>query len=559
MNPETFNVKKYDEGPLFISTILTVQKLQDIKDFNPLRVVKPLEFGLRIENTIGDTQNLILNDKTIVEKHSIIGKVGMIDGGIVNNHSFLEKYTNQNYEVLSNNSSYYMSHGTKVAGALMYGDLRKYRSSEISSPLLSVESIRVLPTSDPEDINLYEAIDLIEEAIPKLTDVNVFNISVGPNDPIDDDYISRFTYALDRLAYKYSKLFVIAAGNDGRSEKPFNRIQVPSDMTNGLTVGAYSKNNEVAEYSSIGFGREGCVIKPELCEPGGPMLLLSSEDYALEYQEGTSFASPLVARKAAEIMVRNSEFNYLTTRALLIHTAGNEVNDINEYDGFGKCSEVLDILKSTNDKVTIVYNNEMSVSSYAKVRIPVPKNTDAKKFKISWTIVIENKPNPLNAESYTSCGIEDTFYPHEKKHRYTLRESEHNKKRTTIKHEINDFNEVQQLLEMGFVKSEYPATKSSNVFLNEEQRRALLKWDSVTKKSLDYTLKSSLEDPFLIVHALSRDSSINRVRYSVIVTIAAFDNAKNRYKGDLYEEILNEYEVLQPIDIALENEININN
>ena len=38
---------------------------------------------------------------------------------------------------------------------------------------MGVESIRVFPSVDSSDIDLYEAIDLIEEAIPRLEDIDV--------------------------------------------------------------------------------------------------------------------------------------------------------------------------------------------------------------------------------------------------------------------------------------------------------------------------------------------------------------------------------------------------
>lgn len=555
-NVEDLNIKQYDDGPTFVSAKLNREQLELIKDFNPLRIAKPLTFGLKSSETYEDK---IINEKVIFEGPSTIGKIGLIDGGIIKNHTFLKGYTRQVHEVSSLNSSMFNDHGTKVAGVLMYGDLNSYETNEIPSSKFEIESIRVLPTNDPGDIDLYESIDLIEEVVPTLDDVNVFNISVGPHEPIDDDYISRFTYSLDRLAYKHKKLFVVAAGNDGDMESPYNRVQIPADIANGLSVGAYANDSNPARYSSVGYGREGCVIKPELSEVGGPMLLLSNEDYYLENKSGTSFSSPLIARKAAEIMARNNEFNYLTTRALLIHFADNGIDSINNRDGFGKSPEVLDILKSTNNNVTVVYNNRMSVSSHAKIRIPVPRNTNAQKFKITWTIVVESNPNPLNAESYTSCGIEDTFYPNENKFRFTLKEDEDSKKKTKTKHVINDTVEIEELLEQGYTKSEYPITKSATTFLTEEERRALLKWDTVTKKSISYTKKDTLDNPFIIVHAMSRDSKVDRVSYSVIVSIEAFDNKNLNYTEDLYEEIINEYEVLQPIDVSLENEINIQN
>ncbi|ETK27897.1 YprA [Paenibacillus larvae subsp. larvae DSM 25719] len=164
---------------------------------------------------------------------------------------------------------------TAVAGVVLYGDLNQYEAnSHLDDPVLFVESFRVLPLSDPKDFDLYEAIEFIEQVVPNRHDIDVYNLSFGPTGPIFDDEISRFTYALDTLAWNYQKLFVVAVGNDGEAPSPYNRVQAPADLVNGLGVGAYTFNYDTAErirasYSCIGDGREGCKVKPDVCAFGG--------------------------------------------------------------------------------------------------------------------------------------------------------------------------------------------------------------------------------------------------------------------------------------------------
>ncbi|MDT2302874.1 hypothetical protein [Paenibacillus larvae] len=61
---------------------------------------------------------------------------------------------------------------------------------------------------------------------------------------------------------------------------------------------------------------------------------------------------------------------------------------------------------------------------------------------------------------------------------------------------------------------------------------------------------SSLENPFLVLHGIGRNGSIDRIDYAVIVTISI-----PKYKDNLYEEILNEFKVLEPIEIRSRNEV----
>ncbi|MED4770853.1 hypothetical protein P9313_24150, partial [Cytobacillus firmus] len=63
---------------------------------------------------------------------------------------------------------------------------------------------------------------------------------------------------------------------------------------------------------------------------------------------------------------------------------------------------------------------------------------------------------------------------------------------------------------------------------------------------------SSLENPFLVLHGMGRNGSSDRIDYAVVVTISV-----PKYSGNLYEDILNEYRVLEPVEIRNRNEVMI--
>jgi len=260
--------------------------------------------------------------------------------------------------------------------------------------------------------------------------------------------------------------------------------------------------------------------------------------------QGTSFAAPIVAKKAAELMLKSHDIGVLTARSLLTQASSNEINEIDHEFGYGICTDnVDDILLCTSNKVTIIYNNEMSVKNYAKLKLPVPQACNAKKIKISWTVVVDTPPNPLFAESYTSTAIEDALHPHEDKYNLYLNS------RTVKRNIVTDAQSVQELIDDGWTLGTIPASVTPNKFATESERRDDLKWDTVSKRSKVFQT-NSLKKPFLTFHALDRDTNKTRVRYSVAVTIEALD-----YQGDLYQDILSEYPVLQPINVRLEEEI----
>ena len=170
--------------------------------------------------------------------------VGMFDGGIIEDHVLLKGYAKENDVVNTTATSNSLQHGNSVCGAILHGHLGgKTPSDELKNPSVFVESFRVLPaetqitsTRDAESVHgMYETIDQIEAVVAERKDIKLYNLSFGPKEPILDDNISRFTYALDRLTYNVEEgeinpLFCTAVGNDGNRGEYLNRIQTPSDF-----------------------------------------------------------------------------------------------------------------------------------------------------------------------------------------------------------------------------------------------------------------------------------------------------------------------------------------
>ncbi|MGL4820081.1 MAG: S8 family peptidase, partial [Bacilli bacterium] len=446
-----------------------------------------------------------------------------------------------------------VDHGTAVAGVVLYGDLNQYeRNTNLSDPMVTVESFRVLPKSNPADLDLYEAIDFIEAIVPTRNDIDVYNLSFGPAGPIVDDEISRFTFSLDQLAWNYKKLFVVAVGNDGEQMSPYNRVQAPADLVNGLGVGAYTFNQNGekirAPYSCIGGGREGCKVKPDVVAFGGdshyPMHLLSTNQDDVCLQAGTSFSAPVIASKAAEILGRCNQFNPLVARALIVHSARNP-NQVDNEMGYGIVDLTVDeMLQCKSNHVTVIYSSALNPAAYAKLPIPLPVNASIDgDVHLTWTITTLSKANPLHIEDYTESAVEDTFYPHHKK--FNFKKDNKNKK-----HHLEDDADIISRLEAeGWIRSTWPASSSPEQYQSEQARRGELKWDTVVKKWKRMRI-SSLERPHLVLHGMGRNGSSDRIDYATVITIST-----PKYQGNLYEDILNEYSVLEPVFIRNRNEV----
>ncbi|MCG0050791.1 S8 family peptidase [Priestia aryabhattai] len=555
---DKLKIRSYSPGPTFISAHVERPTLEEIIKFNPIRTAHPLEFR-GVPEIRGGSTNFPLPDPPIDNSRSSI-IVGMFDGGINPDLPLLKDYTNENHVVTTESTDDFLQHGTAVAGAILYGDLKGYpKGSQLPTPPVNVESYRVFPLSNQKDFDLYEVIDTIEEVVPKRTDIKVFNLSIGPYGPIEDDYISRFTYVIDGLSQNGERLFTVAVGNDGdMDEEESRRIQAPSDTINGLGVGSYSFDGTQrivrAPYSCIGEGREGAKIKPDIVEFGGcesyPFQLLDLHGQSKYFASGTSFSAPIVARKAAELMGRCNLVDPLVAKALIINSAIHPEKKFDRYLGYGSVpNSIEDILGCTDKRVTVLYKQRILPKRFVRLEIPIVKDLNYKgKVDITWTIAVNVKPNPLNSEDYTTNCIEENFYPNIHEYKFRSPDNKRNWKRDVVRQE----QEVEVLLNEGWTKSKYPATYSKSMYLNEQERRANFKWDTVIKKKVTIPY-NKLDSPYLVLHAMDRyveESLSDFFNYAVVITVDYKD-----YKGDAYSQTIKDYSKLEMASIRNRTEI----
>lgn len=103
--------------------------------------------------------------------------VGVFDGGCNPNVPLLSGYVNAHDAVASLPDQDGIDHGTGVCGAVLHGELSgKGASDVLPAPEVKVESFRVLPPSDPIDIDLYESIDAIEYVVGHNPDIQLYNL-----------------------------------------------------------------------------------------------------------------------------------------------------------------------------------------------------------------------------------------------------------------------------------------------------------------------------------------------------------------------------------------------
>ena len=555
IDEENAKVKTYDDGITFISATCTSEHLRRIKTYNPLRAVHPMGTvsidSIRAIPGSSSPTVKVPSEKPIIRR-------GVFDGGADAKVPLLKDYVTEIEASTQPPSNAYLEHGSGVCSAILYGSLSgKSGSDVLEAPSVAIDCYRVFPLKDKSDHDLYEVIDTIESIVPNAQDTLLYNLSIGPRGAIVDDSINRFTYAIDRLTYQVPEkqanpLFVVAVGNDGTMPALFNRVQAPSDIVNGLGIGAYTLTAKgcktPAQYSCIGPGREGAKTKPDLLDFGGsfdhPFIIPSLDGKSLSATAGTSFASPMVVGKIGKLMTMSDYVTPQLGRTLMIHNAIPEEGLPKDYQGFGFSPEAVEsVLECDDNCVTVMYSGTILPKQYVRLPIFMPRiNEMSGKVQITWTVSAVVPPFANDPDAYTNNCLEDQFIPHSMKYNYTKKGSKN------VTHNLLDPLQVpivKALIDSGYRQSTTPITRAGKTTWNEEDLRAVdLKWDTVIRKGTSM-LCNSLFDPSLILHAMGRNGFEDKpIRYNVAVTINA-----PKYQGSLYDAILQTYQNLTPIEI----------
>lgn len=562
IDAERSKVRPYAGGPTFVSCFLNRTSLDRLAGANPLRSAHPLHFdGL---SSLRQAPKSNAPKPPSTSTRSTI-KVGMFDGGIDASVPLLAGHAEQDdaNSIKTAEDNDCVSHGTAVAGAILHGPLNAFKAKDrLPAPPVYVVSFRVLPTSDPLDVDLFEAVDVIEQAVPARNDIKVFNVSFGPRGPIEEDTLSRFTYVLDTLATTHKVTFCVAVGNDGDVADE-ERIQSPSDMVHGLGVGAFTLDAASpvhAPYSCQGPGRECGKVKPDLAAFGGcenkPIHLVSTDSGQKVLWWGTSFASPSAARLNAQAIDSFERSTALLGRALLVHTAefpgkASEARKSDNFLGHGCLAETIDdVLMLEDQTVTVVFQGDILPARMARLPIPWLSTVEIPgKVYIHWTVAALAPVDPMHPGDYTSCCLEETFYPHAKKYKYRPPKGVSGKEK--VLHIDESASEVAKLLKKKWKQAGWPESDSGNTYLDENERRLDCKWESVVRRSKPKYAKS-IDSPFMTLHAIGRNGAHERFDYVVIVTLRA-----PKFDGDLYTEIRQEYPALAPIRLRTEAETRI--
>ena len=531
------NRRFYAGGLCFVELKVAAELAKRVATFTPVRALRQMP-RLRVTRPSLRTSRVPISGAEFKSEEplDISIRAAIFDGGLPGSHPLNYWVNTIEPPGIGRSANSFEEHGVAVTSAFLFGHIDP--SKPLSRPYAPVDHYRVLDTAPGQDpFELYEVLERVDKVLVE-RDYDFINLSIGPELPVEDDDVHAWTAVLDDRLSRGTTLATIAVGNGGEGDiaSGLNRIQVPADCVNGLSVGACDNPGPAwrrCNYSSVGPGRSPGLVKPDLVEFGGCLqrpFIVVSEKAVLELAatEGTSFSAPSVLRLATGVRAHfGAGLGTLAIKALLIHTAEPSEYACEEV-GRGWVSRSLqDIVLCDDDTIRVVYQGTISPSRYIRAPIPVPFETMAGKVTICATLCFVTEVDPHHSSNYTRAGLEVTFRPHDQRRKKSDQFHANSK---------SFFGRAQKGLIEG------------------DLRRDAWKWENCLHGEISY-IGRSLQNPVFDIHYNSRMESRNYspendLSYALVVSVKA------KQMSDLYDTIVRKYqtqiEPLRPVvDIPL--------
>lgn len=262
-----------------------------------------------------------------------------------------------------------------------------------------------------------------------------------------------------------------------------NRVLVPADTVNGITVGAAGSPTGTtgASYSARGPGRTAAQILPTGIAFGGseaePFIAVDNDGTPLRFK-GTSCAAPLVVHGLARAATRLG-LDYRTStllRCCVVHFAEAPRGQQHDHVGYGHLpSDYPEIDYSESHIVHVLYEGQTVRGEVDVLALPMPEGMPVP-VGVRITLVSASEVNASDAGDYVGAGLEAAFRPDATVYKYTS-PTEQTKELSVIR----DADEIAQLVAEGWKPAGAPMTRSWTVkSKTEASRRASGKWGVCT-------------------------------------------------------------------------------
>lgn len=274
--------------------------------------------------------------------------------------------------------------------------------------------VRHFGVSLQSGFNSFTIIKQIREIISQNSDIKVWNLSLGSNDEIRENFISVEGALLDEIQFENDVIFIIAGTNATTTNGKRKRIGAPADSLNSVIVNSVDFNDQVVSYS-----REGVVlsffVKPDVSYYGGGNgdFINVCEPLGLGRVAGTSFAAPFIARKMA-YLIHVMGLNREEAKALLIDSAipWNNKKTFADLSLIGNGIvpiKMEDILSTPDDEIKFIISDVSKAYDTYNYDFPVPISNGNYPYVAKATMCYFPNCSRNQGVDYTNTEMQITF------------------------------------------------------------------------------------------------------------------------------------------------------
>lgn len=225
----------------------------------------------------------------------------------------------------------------------------------------------------------FTIIKQIKRIIAENKDIKVWNISLGSNQEVNDNFISAEASILDQIQYENDVIFVVAGTN--KPNDSIQRIGSPADSINSVVVNSVTKSGLATKYARKGLALS-FFAKPDVSYYGGSeeQYIQVCEPLGAAYVAGTSFAAPWIARKLS-YLIDVLGLNREVAKAMIIDAARgwNEAPTPEEVALYGHGTvpiKIEDIVQTKSDEIKFVVTDVSEKWNTYNYHFPIPLKDD---------------------------------------------------------------------------------------------------------------------------------------------------------------------------------------
>lgn len=254
----------------------------------------------------------------------------------------------------------------------------------------------------------FTIIKQIREIVASNKDIKIWNISLGSDQEINDNFISAEAAILDQIQYENDVIFVVAGTN--KANENINRIGSPADSINSMVVNSVTQQGLSPKYARKGIALS-FFAKPDVSYYGGSreQYIHVCEPLGQAKVAGTSFAAPWIARKLSYI-IDILELNKEVAKALIIDAAKGWSNDSSPQKialyGHGVVPiNIDDIVKTNEDEIKFLVSDVSEKWNTYNYNFPTPIKDDKYPYIARATMCYFPKCNRTQGVDYTNTEL----------------------------------------------------------------------------------------------------------------------------------------------------------